>query len=107
MTVESEFNVDAFGDIVSVPPTRSLTSSSSRQFLRGMANTPFRKASTAQQPPPLLSANEPPMVWYTQCVSQLLFPQLKAVALRSADINVSSVRPFFHSLFPPLECASL
>nr|CDS34112.1 FKBP12 rapamycin complex associated protein [Hymenolepis microstoma] len=84
LAVVSEFNVDAFGD----QPTRSLPSSSSRQGLRGMGNTPFRKTFTIQQSPSLPSANEPPVVWYTQCVSQLLFPQIKALALKPSDVNV-------------------
>ncbi|VDO06028.1 unnamed protein product [Rodentolepis nana] len=83
LAVVSEFNVNSFGDQL----TRSLPPSSSRQVLRGMGNTPFRKSVTIQQPS-LPSANEPPVSWYTQCVSQLLFPQIKAVALKPSDVNV-------------------
>lgn len=93
LTVDSEFNVDSFGD----QPTRVLTSSSSRPVLRGIGNTPFRRSISVQQPPSLPSANEPPVVWYTQCVSQLLFPQAKALALKPSDVNIPPViRSFFH-----------
>lgn len=85
MTDDSEFNIDSFGD----QPSRPMAHSSSRQFLRG--STPFRKVSTAQQPPTLPSANEPPVVWYTQCVTQLLCPQVKAVAIKQAEVNMPSV----------------
>ncbi|VUZ45444.1 unnamed protein product, partial [Hymenolepis diminuta] len=84
LTVDSEFNVNSFGD----QPTRVFTSSSSRPVLRGMGNTPFQRSVSVQQSPSLPSANEPPVVWYTQCVSQLLFPQAKALVLKPSDVNI-------------------
>ncbi|VDK35937.1 unnamed protein product [Taenia asiatica] len=92
MSLDADVNVDGFGDISSyASANRPITSSSSRQFLRGVGNTPIRKFSSSQQPA-IPSTNfyycpvsEPPMIWYHQCVGQVLFTHSKAVAIKSSD----------------------
>lgn len=92
MSLDTDVNVDGFGDSSSyASANRPIASSSSRQFLRGVGNTPVRKFSSSQQlaVPQANSyycpVNEPPMIWYHLCVAQVLFTHSKAVATKSSD----------------------
>ncbi|CDS40303.1 FKBP12 rapamycin complex associated protein [Echinococcus multilocularis] len=98
MSLDSDANVDGLGDSAAqTSANRAIPSSSSRQFLRGIGNTPIRKFSSSQQPAVLQAnscycpVNEPPMIWYHQCVGQVLFTHAKAIAIKSSDHRVPAV----------------
>ncbi len=59
---------------------------------RGGSSTPMRKISSVQQPPSIpliqsysLPVTEPPMVWYHQCVVELLFKYTDALEIKHTD----------------------
>ncbi|EUB64971.1 Target of rapamycin [Echinococcus granulosus] len=97
MSLDADANVDGFGDSAAhTSANRAIPSSSSRQFLRGIGNTPIRKFSSSQQPavPQANSyycpVNEPPMIWYHQCVGQPIFHVL-VVNQTEGELAVRSV----------------
>ncbi|KAL5111824.1 Serine/threonine-protein kinase mTOR [Taenia crassiceps] len=86
MSLDADVNVDGFGDSSSyTPANRPITSSSSRHSIQ--------QPAVPQTNSYYCPVNEPPMIWYHQCVGQVLFTHTKALALKSSDHHATVSLP--------------